>query len=96
MTGKMCCAGAFSPADMCRRMMASMRATAEAGAHAAAEDGTSHEERAAASRTKCPAAAAVLSHDARRSAHRPCRLRPQRCPELKPRLEMASPCWGTE
>ncbi len=41
----MCCSGEFSPADMCRRMMGSMRRTSGAEAPSTRENGTKSDER---------------------------------------------------
>ncbi len=42
---KMCCSGELSPADMCRRMMGSMRRTSGAEAPSTRESGTTSDER---------------------------------------------------
>ncbi len=44
MMEKMCCSGEFSPADMCRRMMGSMRRTSGAKAPSTREDVTTSDE----------------------------------------------------
>ncbi len=45
MMEKMCCSGEFSPADMCRRVMGSMRRTSAAEAPSAHETRTTSDER---------------------------------------------------
>ncbi len=45
----MCCSDGFSPADMCRRMMASMRRTSSAETPSAHEAGATPDERGTSS-----------------------------------------------
>jgi hypothetical protein len=50
MMQRMCCAGEFSPADMCRRMMRSMGRTSDAEAQPARQSATTSDGRGSCGR----------------------------------------------